>query len=249
SDKISDSDPHSIGKPPNPIKAISEEARKTAEILNKYLVRSREILAYHPFNERRKIQGKLPANELLLRGPGLTPNLMPFQEMYGISGAYAVGIPMIRGLANLMGLEELKIRGITGSIDTDYDAKIRGAVNALSKKDFVLVNIKAPDVAAHDKNPILKREVLEKIDVAMKPLTEILEETVVILTGDHSTSSESGEHTGDPVPFLISSYDIRTNGCQRFDEKNCGIATFRIQSRNVMQYGMQLADRSEKYGA
>ena len=249
SDKISDSDPHSVGKAPNSIFPTSPEGKLTADVLNKYLARSREILKNHPFNMQRISAGKLPANEILLRGAGITPKIDPFLDVYEMPGAYAVGIPMIKGLANLVGLEEIKVQGITGSTDTNYKGKIKAAIEGLLKKDFVLVNIKAPDVAAHDKNPILKRNVIEMIDEAMEPLVDILEETVIVMTGDHSTSSESGEHTGDPVPIAISSYGIRTNGCARFDEKNCGISSFRIYSRNVMQYAMQLADRAEKYGA
>ena len=249
SDKISDSDPHSVGKAPGTIVPKAPEGKFTADVLNKFLAKSRDILQNHPFNKKRISEGKLPANEILVRGAGITPNIDPFQSMYGMTGGYAVGIPMIRGLANLIGLQEIKVQGMTGSIDTNYKGKIKAAVEGLAKRDFVLVNVKAPDVAAHDKNPILKREVLERIDEAFYPLLDILEDTVVVITGDHSTSSESGEHTGDPVPIAIASNEIRTNGCTRFDEKNCGISSFRIYSRSVMQYALQLSDRAEKYGA
>ena len=39
----------------------------------------------------------------------------------------------------------------------------------LEKYDFILINIKGTDIAGHDKKPLLKKEVIEKVDSVILP--------------------------------------------------------------------------------
>ncbi len=249
SDKISDTDPHMAGKPVlNPL-PTEEDGERTSKILTEYLKRSREILDNHPFNASLKSRGLPVANELLLRGPGKVPDLENFGVKYGLDPAYIVGIPIIKGLAEMVGMKQIKVKGITGSTDTNYSGKIRSAIQNLDKYNFILLNIKATDAASHDRNPILKRTVMERIDEEIEPLSGILDKTLVIFTGDHSTSSLSGEHTGDPVPIMFCSDSILINPAQSFNEHACMKTGFNIKGLDVMNYAMQLTERQEKYGA
>ncbi|MCL4451789.1 MAG: 2,3-bisphosphoglycerate-independent phosphoglycerate mutase [Candidatus Thermoplasmatota archaeon] len=249
SPNISDSDPHEQGKAPLKIKALSDDVGHTAEILNEYLDRIREILDTSPENRDRERRGKPPANELLLRGAGITPRLEPFNKRYGLDGACLAGIPLITGIGNLAGLHLLKHPGATGRVDTDYRGKVRAAVRALEAHDFVLVNIKAPDIAGHDGDPLLKRDVIEKIDDAIGQVIELSNDAVICVTGDHCTPCTTKEHSGDPVPVLFSTEGMRRNGVRHFDEVNCGSSGFDLLSGEVMTMMLQLSDRLKKYGA
>lgn len=246
---VTDSDPHEVNRKVKRIEPKDEKSEKTARIINEFLERSRKILDDHPLNRSRLSSGRLPANELLLRGAGQAPFLAPFKEKYGMEGAYIIGIPMIRGLAEMIGLKRIDVPGITGGKNTNYDGKLRYARENSDKFDFILMNIKAPDAAAHDMRPEEKREVLEKIDEAMGNILGIEDRTLVILTGDHSTSSISGEHTGDPVPVTFYTGGTRKLRADGFNEKACSETGFSIESGRLMTFALQLTDRLEKYGA
>ena len=72
SPKISDSDPKITQVRPVQITALdsSKEAKFTARILNQFLAKAHSILKDHPLNKKRKKQGLLPANYILVRGAG-----------------------------------------------------------------------------------------------------------------------------------------------------------------------------------
>ncbi|MCL5440082.1 MAG: 2,3-bisphosphoglycerate-independent phosphoglycerate mutase [Candidatus Thermoplasmatota archaeon] len=249
SPEISDSDPHEQGKAPRKVQPLDESARHTADLVNEYLDRVRTILDSSPENADRESRGKPAANELLLRGAGITPRLQPFGEKYGLKGACLAGIPLITGIGNLAGLDLLKHAGATGRVDTDYNGIVKAAVRALSSHDFVIVNIKAPDIAGHDGDPLLKKDVIEKIDAALGQLVDLGDSVVTCVTGDHSTPCSSMEHSGDPVPILFSTGGMRRNNVRQFDEVNCCATGFNLLSGDVMTMLLQLSDRLEKYGA
>jgi len=68
SDKISDTDPHNINSKPLNAIPLNDDAKFTASVINKFLDRSRKILNEHKINKDLIANGKLPANEILLRG-------------------------------------------------------------------------------------------------------------------------------------------------------------------------------------
>ncbi len=249
SDKISDTDPHHAGKAVVDPEPLDPSGERTSMLLKKYLVKSREILNDHPFNLDLRSRNLPEANELLLRGAGVVPELENFGVKYNLNPAYIIGIPMIKGLAEMVGMKEIKVKGVTGSTDTNYNGKVRSIIENLHKYNFILVNIKATDVAAHDRDPLLKRHVMERIDEAIEPLSEIMDKTLVIFTGDHTTSSISGEHTGDPVPIMFASDSILVNPAEKFSEHACMKTGFSIRGLDVMNYAMQITERQEKYGA
>ena len=111
------------------------------------------------------------------------------------------------------------------------------------------MNIKAPDAAAHDRNPERKLEAMERIDAAMEKILGREDESLIVLTGDHSTSSMSGEHTGDPVPVVFYTAGIGKQSATGFNEKHCSRTGFTMESGDAMNYSLQLVDRLEKYGA
>ena len=249
SSDLSDSDPHQVGLEPKRVIGLTDQAQKTADILNTYLERVREILDSHEVNSKRTSDGKPSANELLVRGAGAVPYLRPFPDKYQLKAACLAGVPLISGIAKLTGLDLLRFSGATGTVNTDYKGKILTVIDALKKYDFVLLNIKATDIAGHDKSPELKRDVIQRMDSAFRPLLSILDNTVICITGDHSTPASSGEHSGDPLPVLFASDGIVSNCVRQFDEVSCSRGNLAILSGDVMNMLLQLSDRLEKYGA
>ena len=67
---------------------------------------------------------------------------------------------------------------------------------------MVYLHIKAPDICSHDRNPLAKRDFLQWLDEALAPLLEA--GAIIAIAADHTTDSNSGFHTADPVPALIS---------------------------------------------
>ena len=247
SDRITDTDPHESGKPVGAVKAEVKEALFTAEVLNKYLEKAGKILDKHPFNMKRKEAGRLPANVLLLRGAGLTPKLTPFRDKYGFAGSCIAGISMVRGIGALLGMNVVEVEGALGTVNSNFHNKIKAAISELDRSNFVLVNIKGPDAAGHDGDAVLKKRVIERFDMAVKPLLDL--EATICITGDHSTPSDFGEHSGDPLPILMSSPGSRRDGTQFFDEISCMKGSLHLGSGDVLQYMKQLSGNDEKYGA
>ena len=103
--------PHDIPEQPfrpHLIQPENEEARSTADALNRLIFASQEILADHPVNRKRIAEGKAPANSIWPWSPGFRPQMRPLNEMFPIkSGAVISAVDLIRGIGVYAGLEEI----------------------------------------------------------------------------------------------------------------------------------------------
>lgn len=219
SPSISDTDPHSPEKIP-PLKSKPQsntpEAEKTAQVINKFIKKSWEILHSHPLNREREKEGKLPANVILTRGAGIYQKVDSLQDRYGISSCCIAGSALYKGVAKYVGMDILKVEGATGRIDTDIEAKAKAALEALKRYDFVFVHVKGADNASHDGNLEDKLTMIEKVDRMAGILRE--EDAWLIITADHSTPLSIRRHSSDPVPVLIYGKGIRKDKVTSFDE-------------------------------
>ena len=112
----------------------------------------------------RVAAGKLPATNVWLWGLGRTPALRPFIDEYGSTGKMITAVDLLRGLAALIGWERIEVPGATGYLDTDYAAKGRYAIEALSTTDIICVHVEATDEASHEGRADAKIKALEEID-------------------------------------------------------------------------------------
>jgi 2,3-bisphosphoglycerate-independent phosphoglycerate mutase len=103
----------------------------------------------HSVNEKRRAEGKLPANALWPWGQGRRPVFATFSQLYDIDSAVVAAVDLIRGLGVWAGMEVINVPGATGYIDTNYRGKADAALRALKEKTLVLVHVEAPDEAGH----------------------------------------------------------------------------------------------------
>ncbi|MDH7606485.1 MAG: 2,3-bisphosphoglycerate-independent phosphoglycerate mutase [Candidatus Bathyarchaeota archaeon] len=254
SSAISDSDPGTVGEKVLEIKPLDEsvEAKFTAGILNELTQKFHEILKEHPVNKERVARGQPPANIILLRGAGTLPKIKPIGEIYGVDATCVAATSLIRGVCKTAGMHLLDVEGATGTAQTNYMAKAKAAVKALKKSDFVLLHVKAPDVASHDGNIKQKVEVIEKIDRMLAYILNKadLGETYVTLTADHTTSCVTGNHEGDPVPLAIMGPYVRGDDVEEFGERTCAKGGLgRLKGKDLMPILMNFLGKVKKFGA
>jgi 2,3-bisphosphoglycerate-independent phosphoglycerate mutase len=247
---IGNTDPHRSGCCPLKAEALSPGAEKTASIVEEFLGKASEILKEHPVNQERVAQGKLPANHILLRGAGGAAQLECLKDRFGITGAAVVGVMLVKGVCRALGMETLEVSGATGGVDTDMNAKARAALSALDNYDFVLLHVKACDVYGHDGDFQGKIEAIQRLDEMLGIVREGTSDCCVALTADHSTPVSVQNHSGDPVPLAIVGKGVRVDDAEKFDESSLASGGLgRIRGKNLLPIMLDLAGKSEMYGA
>ncbi len=224
SHKVSNVDPHVTGvkiELPKPLED-SREAARTAKILADYLLKAQALLSKHPVNLERVRKGLPPANFLLTRGAGISPGLPSFRSRFGLRAAVVAGGALYKGIGKAAGFDVIEVEGATGTVNTNLTNKVSAVLEALKSYEFVFLHIKATDIVSHDKKPLEKVEIIKRVAKALEALVDGLRsDTILAVTGDHSTPSEIGEHRGDPVPLLIWGPEVRGDDVNRFDEVSC----------------------------
>ena len=186
----------------------SPEAARSAAAVNHFLERTRDVLAGHRVNARRALAGKKVANGLLVRNAGALPPAPPagFSARYGVKGAAVTEMPVERGIARVLGLEDRYVGPMTGDRDVGYRERARVTRETLLRVPFVYVHLKGPDEPGHDGNARAKKEIVEAIDRSFfGPFLEGLDltRTRVAVTADHATPCILKGHSDDPVPLLL----------------------------------------------
>ena len=202
--------------------AVAEALKELQECAFRFLNR-------HPLNEARRADGKLPANGIWFWAEGTAAILPDFEEKYGIRGEVVSAVPLVRGLAKLSSLEAPVIPGATGENDTNWEGKCEKTKEILSRLDFALLHLEAPDEATHNGNTPAKLEAIEWLDSReVAPLTEWLrergEDFRILILSDHKTLTSTRAHDGEPVPFLLYDSRERERSGLSYTEEN-GLAT------------------------
>ncbi len=251
---VSDVDPHETGVKvweARSTKAGDAESEKAARVLNAFVRKSYEILDAHPVNQQRRAQGLPPANIALPRGIGKSPDLPPFNERLGVKSACIVEVGLVKGLGRYLGMTVIDVPGSTASLDTDTEAIGRAVVDALRDHNFILCNVKGPDVAGHDGNAAGKVAIIEKIDQMVAQIVEATGGRLVLtVTGDHSTPVTYGDHTGEPCPILFWGPTVRRDLVTSFGETAAsqgGVG--RIRGMDLCNILTSYMNVQEKFGA
>lgn len=251
SDKVTDSDPKRTNVKAKKVSSLEKEAQKTTRILNKFVKRSEKILKNHPVNEQRKQNNKSPANTLLIRGAGKVPEIEGFEEKFGFKGAIISATGLIQGIGKVIDLDVIEPEGTTGGYDSNLMKKAESTKKMLEDHDFVLLHIKGGDEVSHDGDYEKKLDFIKnKIDPAIEEIINSLgEETLTVLTADHSTPISIRDHSADPVPLSIMGKETRKDEVDRFDENTHRGGLNRIRGKDLFPICLDLVDRTKKFGA
>jgi 2,3-bisphosphoglycerate-independent phosphoglycerate mutase len=218
---VSDTDPGDIGLPASVrhCQALEPAATLTAQKINEFLERAREILKEHPLNTARIRVGLPPATGIITRGAGLQFNLHSILQAQGVRAAVISGCNTVLGLGRMLGYQTLTDARFTATLDTDLEAKVAAATAAFVNHDLAFLHVKAPDICSHDRHPEAKRDFLQRLDAALEPL--LTSPAIIALAADHTTNSNTGSHTDDPVPALMFEPDTIPVESIKFGEASC----------------------------
>jgi len=231
SPELADSDPQQAGLAPKKIEALSPQAQRTAEIANEFVSQARSLL-----------QGKTPANMVLLRGFSRRPDIPSIPEIYKLKPAVIAIYPMYRGLAKLVEMQVLP----GGESITEQLNSLR---RYYADYDFFFVHFKNTDARGEDGNFRAKVQAIEELDDALPSLLS-LDPEVLIITGDHSTPATLAMHSWHPVPFMLRSRWCRSDNVTEFSEKACLAGGMgRFPATEIMPLAMANALKLDKFGA
>jgi 2,3-bisphosphoglycerate-independent phosphoglycerate mutase len=142
-------------------------------------------------------------------------------ERNGLRGLSVSSGHIYWGIGSYLGLDVRKVSD-RGDPAGEMAERLSLAFGALEKYDFIHVHTKAADEAAHKKDPLLKKAVIEALDEGIGRLTEALlrnPDILLIVTADHSTPSCGALiHSGEPVPLLMVGQGVRRDRVCHFDE-------------------------------
>ncbi|MCI5209565.1 MAG: phosphoglycerate mutase, partial [Candidatus Electrothrix sp. ATG2] len=138
-------------------------AQRTAAALNSYIAWSHAVLSQHPINQQRRARNQAQVNLLVTQRPGSLGQVQPFAERWGIQGVSLASGLMYWGLARYLGM---RVEKMTDSDDPGRDLaeRLRHAASLARKYEFIHVHTKAPDAAAHTKDPRKKVAAIESLD-------------------------------------------------------------------------------------
>ncbi len=202
------------------------ETIRSAALVNEFGYKAREILDKHPVNIRRKREGKLPANWILMRDAGTEkPTVPSFNAKWKLNPAMIADLPVELGIGKLLGMKVVQLE--PGTSIEGYRERAKLAVKLAKEHDFVYVHLKGPDEPGHDGMYELKKRRIEEIDTGFFSAlasSKELEKTVICVTCDHSTPWRDKAHSDDPVPLLIVNESIVGNPKRaRFTEKDAKV--------------------------
>ncbi len=207
-----------------PLEGYDEDDRVllSAALTNEFTRDSHSVLDVSSVNDERRARGELAANVILSRdaGAGL-PEFRTIEEMYGARFGCFVEMPVERGIALCTGMDIIEVDELAGERQRDYTLLARKVLDTVKNYDGLYVHIKGPDVPAHDGDYQEKVRVIEDIDTFFfgNLLPDVnSDETLIVITADHSTSCLQKAHTSHPVPLILTGAGISSDGTEFFGE-------------------------------
>jgi 2,3-bisphosphoglycerate-independent phosphoglycerate mutase len=226
-------------------------AATTAKALKSYLLWCSTTLSRHPVNQERVRRGEVPINGMVTQRPGQRREVKSFTDRWGLAAVSISSGLIYWGLGRFLGMDVHKVKD-SDDPGLDLLARLQWAMQHGKEYDFFHVHTKAPDSAAHTKDPANKVKAIESLDRGLGKIIDQLldEETVLVVTGDHSTPSGGPlVHSGEPVPLVVNGPGIRVDRVSTFDEVSCvGGALGQIRHREFMYFVLNWLDRAKLQG-
>lgn len=254
---ITDSDPITNHRPlvaVTPWADYQEDpaVRTTARALTGYIRWVYRSLKDHPVNQARRRAGRPPLNALVTQRAGRLKAVVPMGEAFGLRGLSIASGLVYHGLAAYLGMDVRKVAD-SGKAGDDLARRITMAVDLLPDYDFIHVHTKAPDEAAHTKDPAAKRRAIEALDQGIGKVLDGLmgvPDLLVVVAADHSTPSGGPlVHSGEVVPLVFAGPGIRRDKVQAYDEISAaGGALGSVRGKALMYLILNHLDRAKLQG-
>ena len=226
--------------------------QNTVRVLKTYLLKIYHTLKKHPLNADRMHRGLEPINGMVTQRAGQLKPVVSFKERFGMRGLSIASGIVYQGLSAFIGLDFKKVSD-TKDPGNDLAQRLSMACEALDDYDFIHIHTKAPDEAAHTKDPLAKKKVIEFLDsgigTAINPLMDN-PDVLIILAADHSTPS-SGPliHSGEPVPLTFCGPGVRRDNVRRFAEINVAQGALgTVKGRELIYLILNHLDRAKLKG-
>ena len=195
----------------------TQNSKLAATLVNEFTDQAIRLLKHHPINEERIKTGKSPMNAILLRDPGSRfPKIDPIGKKYSVKVASLVDMPVEIGISKVLDMKAFEAGGIN-----DYEQKAALSARIIEDFDILYVHIKGPDEFGHDGDAKGKTKNIEEIDNRFfgNLLNSLkVDDTTIVISGDHSTPCINKAHSDDPVPLLISGERAMKDNSARFTE-------------------------------
>lgn len=206
-------------------KSLSPEGEQTKISLTDLILRSQVILENHPINNKRRENGKDPANSVWFWSAGKRPKMKTYQEMYGKTGAVISAVDLLHGIGVYAGFKVIHVEGATGLYNTNYEGKVKAALDAIKDVDLVYLHIEAADEAGHEGNCELKIKCIEALDEkVVKPVMDFAgkysQPIAIALLPDHPTPCSIRSHVHDAIPFVIYKPGETPDDVEIYDESS-----------------------------
>ena len=229
-DKISETDPQTVGVIPLEARALNDSSERAAAHVRTFVTAAGEALREREY-----------ANMAMLRGFSLLPELPDFGERYNLNPGAVAAYPMYRGLAKIVGMRVIPT-GMT------FDDELDTLEEHFDEHDFFFLHYKPADAAGEDGDFHGKVRTLEALDAGIARLLE-MQPDVLVIAGDHSTPAILAAHSWHPVPLLLHSKWTEGDGIGAFTERECATGSIgRIPATEIMMLAMAHAEKLLKYG-
>lgn len=253
---ITDSNPIQEGRPllqvlPVAGRETHPAALRTCQALNAYLPWSYRVLSQHPLNRQRQARGLPPLNAVGLQRAGRYKAIPSFADKWGLRPLALATGTLYRGLSQYLGMTLLPVK------DSQHpEADLRQRLLLAREQqdyDFIYIHTKAPDGAAHTKNPHHKKRVIELLDRAFAyALNAIVPDPnlLLVITADHSTNSAGAMiHSGETVPLTMLGAFTRRDAVSRFDEVSVAAGALNlVRGAELMYLILNFLDRGKLAG-
>lgn len=205
--------------------------------------KSYEILCSHPINQKRKQEGKNPANSFWFWGAGTRPALTSFEEKYHKKGVMISAVDLLKGIAVGAGMDNIHVEGANGGLHTNYEGKAQAALDALERDgyDFAYIHIEAPDEMGHQGSIERKVQAITYLDervirIIKEKMDALKEEYRMLVLPDHPTPIAIRTHTANPVPYLLYDSTASQKHDWNYNEREAK------NSGNYIQKGCELME-------
>jgi 2,3-bisphosphoglycerate-independent phosphoglycerate mutase len=232
--------------------AEDEKAIGTAKALKAYLIQVYRQLNHHPVNVKRVKSGLDPLNGLVTQRAGRLKSVSSFSERYGLKGLSIASGVLFKGMSAYLGMDFAEGKD-SDDPAADLASRLTKALDAFETYDFIHVHTKAPDEAAHKKDPLFKKSVIEALDRGIASVIDPFlknPDFLVIITSDHSTPSAGPLiHSGEPVPLIMHGCGARRDGVASFDEIAAASGALgMVRGKEMMYLILNYLDRAKLMG-